>query len=303
MTGDVKVEQSLLDSYLMEPQLIEASLIAEPDPQKEHGVRTPRAEPAAHLLGTGTPKILPTRAGPSTLLQFGDDKVLIDCGAGATERLVRLGVDPASLTHLLITHHHLDHNAELAWLMLSPWVDRTRQGCPVIVGPPGTAMFVNRLLAAYDYDIRTRERFGILPDTLAPRVLEVADGREFGGDGWRAVSFRVDHDPVDQAFGYRFDWTGGSLAISGDTAPCENLIDHCRGVDVLIHEALYPGFGFPAYHTTVDQVGKVAADAGAGHLVLTHLIPGHLPDEMWRHPVSRQFDGPITVGRDLLRVL
>ncbi|WP_458112156.1 MBL fold metallo-hydrolase [Arthrobacter sp. R1-13] len=304
MNSTVTNDESLLGAYLLNEPLITVQLVDGPRLQ-ESGFRQAEGittTPRGWLIGTGTPKILPTRAGPSTYVDMGSEKILVDCGAGATERLVRLGVDPSDLTHILITHHHLDHNAELAWLVLAPWVDRTRRSCPLIVGPPGTAAFVNRLLAAYDYDIRTRRTFGIAPETLDPRVLEVDDGTMLTGEGWSAVSFRVEHDPVDQAFGYRFDWENGSAAISGDTAPSPNLIRYCEDVDVLVHEALYPGFGFPAYHTTVHQLGEVASAARAKHLVLTHLIPGHLPDEMWRTPIARTYKGPITVGSDLMRI-
>lgn len=302
MSAPVHHDGSLLDQYLSSAQLIHAGLLDEL-PRRAPAQAGVPIEGKVWLIGTGTPKILPNRAGPSTFLEMGTDKVLVDCGTGATERLLRLGVDIADLTHIVITHHHLDHNAELAWLVLSPWVDRTRQGCPLIIGPPGTMAFVDRLLAAFDYDARTREPFGITPDSLRPRIFEVKDGTMFGGDGWGATAFRVDHQPVDQAFGYRFDWDRRSLAISGDTTPCQNLVAHCKGVDVLIHEALYPGFGFARYHTSVEQVGKVAASVEAGELVLTHLIPGHLPDELWHTAVARDFDRRIRVGHDLMRVV
>ncbi|MER3390846.1 MAG: MBL fold metallo-hydrolase [Microcella sp.] len=292
---------SIVESYLTQTPLLSSSQLTGDD-GFDHGRERDVVAPAAWLLGTGTPKVLPHRSGPANYLQLGAQRVLVDCGVGTTQRLVSLGAEPADITHIFITHHHLDHNAELASLLLSPWVDRLRDTCPVVVGPPGTAAFVDRLLGAFDYDVRTRQSLGYDLSLVRPRVVEVHDGLHVAVDTWSFTAFRVDHEPVDEAFGYRFDWQGGSVAFSGDTAPCDNLVEYCRGVDVLVHEALFPGYGIPRYHTTVDQVGAVATASGARHLVLTHLLPGHLPDEVWRHRIATAFDGPITVGSDLLRV-
>lgn len=294
----------VLRGYLESPQLV----LSRPAPTAIEARHRPTfqrqtTQVGAWLLGTGMTRVLPHRSGPANLLDFGDHRVVVDCGVGTTGRLLQLGVDSSTVTHIIITHLHLDHTLELASLLLSPWADRTRQEPPLVIGPPGTAKFVDRLLSAYDYDIRTRLPFGFSIGQLAPHVLEVEDGLQFDAADWKLHAFRVIHDPVDQAFGYRFDWDGGSVAFSGDTAPSENLIEACQGVDVLVHEALFPGYGFPTYHTTVDQLGEVATRAEAKHLVLTHLIPGHLPDEVWRARVARNFDGPITVGSDLLRLL
>ncbi|MGH3468728.1 MAG: MBL fold metallo-hydrolase, partial [Thermocrispum sp.] len=141
------------------------------------------------------------------------------------------------------------------------------------------------------------------PGELAPRVVEVEDSTTLHGDAWSATAFRVDHLPVDQAFGYRFDGGVNSVVISGDTAPCDNLIRHAQGADLLIHEVLYPGFGIPEYHTLSTDVGKVATRAAVKRLVLTHLIPGDLEDRVWLEDVQRDFEGPITVGHDLLNAL
>jgi len=253
------------------------------------------------LTGTGTPFPLPGRAGPSTLLQAGGELLLVDCGNSCAYQIQRLGFDWRQVTHIFITHHHVDHNADLAYFLLSGWMTG-RTTPPNVIGPPGTLEYVNRTLAAQDYDIRVRVPHGKDPEQLRVRVVEVEDGDRITSAGWRATAFRVDHMPVDQAFGYRFDAGGRSVVISGDTRPCDNLVKHAQGVDVLIHEAIYPGFGIPSYHTLAADVGKVAARARAKHLVLTHLLPGHLPDEQWLRDISPHYDGPVTVGQDLLEI-
>jgi ribonuclease Z len=151
--------------------------------------------------------------------------------------------------------------------------------------------------------VRVRIPHGYDFSRLAPPVVEIEDGTVIRGAGWSSTAFRVDHTPVDQAFGYRFDTERISVVISGDTKPCDNLIKRARDTDVLVHEAIYPGFGIPEYHTLSTDVGEVARRAGAKRLVLTHLIPGDLKDDRWLAHAQRNYDGPVIVGHDLLKVL
>lgn len=262
------------------------------------------AEVALWLTGTGTPIPHPERAGPSNYLRVGDQHILIDVGNGVAGRLAGLEVDLAQLTHVFITHHHVDHNADLAYVMLSPWLRRreTPYRPPVIFGPPGTREVVDRLLAAQELDMRYRVPHGFDPGQLTPPVVELEDGDRVGGAGWSCVPFRVEHDPVEHAFGFRFEIDDVVLVFSGDTRPCSAVTEHAMGADVLVHEALLPGFGIPEYHSSAADVGRIARTAGVSHLVLTHLIPGHLDDELWLREVTPEFQGRVTVGADLLRI-
>ena len=134
--------------------------------------------------------------------------------------------------------------------------------------------------------------------------------------------FRVDHDPVQPAVGYRFDFQGRSVVVSGDTKRSENLVAHARGADVLVHEALRsdlvkrasevagqtgrPRFAKLAgdiigYHTDVLDVAGVARDAGVGQLVLTHLVPAPsnvLTRRLFTRGIGDVYSGPVTVGED-----
>lgn len=258
------------------------------------------------LTGTGAPSVRSGRAGPSTTLQIDNAVILVDVGNGTGYQLSRLGIDLAELTHIFITHHHIDHNADLGFLLASPWIGRGRENGyrpPTILGPPGTFEHVRRVLAACDYDIRVRIPHGYLTTGMAPTVYEMTNGSTYHGEGWRATAFGVEHMPVDQALGFRFDTDGGSLVISGDTRPCENLLKYASNVDCLVHEAIWPGFGFPDYHTLSTDVGKVAEQAKARQLVLTHLLPGNVEDAGWLEHAVAEYNGPVTVGRDLLRVV
>ncbi|HEV8114764.1 MAG TPA: MBL fold metallo-hydrolase [Acidimicrobiales bacterium] len=139
-------------------------------------------------------------------------------------------------------------------------------------------------------------------------------------DDVRVTAILVEHAPVFPAFAYRFDTARGSIVFSGDTAPCPNLVSLAQGADILVHEVYDDArigevvaidtwearrrlHHMVTSHTPLSEVGKVAADAGVGRLVLTHFVPGDdvLPDEHWIAGVT-SFGGEVTVGHDLLEL-
>ncbi|HEX2048489.1 MAG TPA: MBL fold metallo-hydrolase [Acidimicrobiales bacterium] len=160
------------------------------------------------------------------------------------------------------------------------------------------------------------------PDRVAPDMEPVV----VDGDGdVRVTAVLVRHAPVFPAFAYRFDTPDGSVVLSGDTAPCPNLVRLAEGADVLVHEvfddhdadeepeadaddddaweAARRHHHMVTSHTPLGEVGRVAAEAGVRRLVLTHFIPGDdtLPDEHWTEGV-KDFDGDVVVGRDLMEL-
>jgi ribonuclease Z len=174
-------------------------------------------------------------------------------------------------------------------------------------------------MEAFAYDIRVRTSGEVLSrSALVPEVAEVEEGSTFREADWTLQAFRVEHEPVDQAFGYRIDADSASLAISGDTRYCENLVRHARDVDVLIHE-VYSRVGMArgrenattpearsrvdaiaGYHTPADDTGKAASHAHVKHLVLSHVIlgAGGSPEDIL-HDAAATYAGQVTVGSDL----
>lgn len=269
------------------------------------------------LLGTGFPVPDPRRRGPSQLVQVDGENFLVDCGSGVVLQLVRAGISPFDVHHVFITHHHSDHTIDLGHLVLTRWI--IGQNAPLhLWGPSGTRRYVDDLLRLHDYDIQVRREHQDQRPGPRVEVREIEPGVIYESPHVRISAFLVEHFPVEPAFGFRFDSAGRSVAISGDTRPCENLVAHCRGVDVLIHECtdvtrlpLNPGGGFPSrevqvarlasYHTLPDQVGKVAARAEVKTLVLSHLTHLTDPAELQR-VVAKDFAGRIVVGEDLMEV-
>src|SRR4029077_15068445 len=144
-------------------------------------------------------------------------------------------------------------------------------------------------------------------------VLQNDDGKVSAG--------LVRHPLVKQAYAYRFDAKDRSVVISGDTTYAPELAEFAKGADVLVHEVIYPP-GIEALvrrlpnatrlrdhllasHTVPEDVGKIAAQAGVGTLVLTHFVPGDDPsitDEQWTEAVRKHYSGRIVVGKDLLEI-
>jgi len=270
------------------------------------------------LLGTGMPWPNPLRAGPSQHLQLGDTSVVVDCGNGAARRMVEAGID-YNVDYVFITHMHSDHTIDLAHLLISGWIQYRKKPWR-IVGPAYTQEFVNRILHAFEEDIRIRRLFDrVGAEVMTPIVEEVGHGTVIEGDGWRATAIEVEHGYVKPALGFRFDSDGRAIVISGDTAPCDALIEASHGADVLVHEmtAGEPGRcdkhgpasqdltefrrRIAASHTCCHEVGKVAARADVRHLILSHLSP-RLDEPAVRSLIQQDFHSDLTFGHDLLTI-
>ena len=271
----------------------------------------------AILLGTGAPPPNPARRGPATLLAHGEERFLVNAGSGVGAQLVRAGLRPFDWPRIFITHHHSDHTIDLGHLLITRWI--VGQNAPLeVFGPAGTQSQIEKLLDYLDWDIEVRRRH--MHDRRPPtvRVIEIEEGKLLEVGGVTVSAFLVEHGPVRPAFGFRFDGGGRSVVVSGDTCPAENLVRWSHGADCLIHECCEmarttwsPGCGWPtredkvrdlaSYHTQPDQVGRVAAAAGAGKLVITHVMPGSVPAEL-AAAAAEHYRGPVVVGEDLLDV-
>jgi ribonuclease Z len=264
------------------------------------------------LLGTGYPRPDPERAGPATGVAIGDKLFLVDAGRGVVLRLAATEFPLKSVRAVFLTHLHSDHTAGLPDFFATSWIlDRNT---PLeLFGPTGTQDVSRALEKYFDADIHIRRDLveRLPPAGAAIQAHEVQEGVVYEDGEVRVTAFAVDHLPVEPAFGYRFDARGKSIVISGDTRPSKNLIRHAKGADILVHEAYLPEHFDRAdtpevaarlkhYHTSAEEAGEVAQQAGVKLLVLTHLVPGG-PEKTFLERAGKHFKRKIIVGRDLMR--
>lgn len=282
------------------------------------------------LCGTGSPMPNLDRAGPCNVIVAGEQVFIVDIGDGANEVLNIMGFNPAYFDGLLLTHFHSDHIDGMGPLMLFHWT-RGNSAAPFSVyGPTGVETVIEGFNAAYATDDTYRiAHHGeeVVPPSgggATPIPFEMTTDKVtvLEKDGLTITAFNVDHHPVLPAVGYRFDYRGRSVCISGDTAKSARLERACEGVDVLVHDALQPVmvqemqkameargntlaakifFDIQDYHASPEQAAESAQTAGAQKLVLSHLVPP-LPLE-YLYPAflgdaESRFDGEIIVGED-----
>jgi ribonuclease BN (tRNA processing enzyme) len=312
-----------------------AMAIAAPPALAQTGMSGSAAEQAQaalkHAKGT-TLVLLGTGGGPvpgrsrrmtSNVMLSNGAAYVLDCGLGVTSEFARTGIPFAALKSIFITHHHPDHNIEYGPLLVIGWV----QGVPLTVdafGPPPLKQMTEDFLRAYKTTIDFWAEDLKMKPLASIAVKEVsAAGPVMEDDNVKVRAIVVEHPPVTPALGYRFDFHDRSIAFSGDTTPLEAVADMAKGADVLVHEAMFvPAVekyirgqiakGRPvrfedfmahmkADHSPVEDVGRIAQEAGVKTLVLSHLTPAidSLGDDVWRAPAAKHFKGEIVVARDL----
>ncbi|MFZ4289115.1 MBL fold metallo-hydrolase [Variovorax sp. HJSM1_2] len=285
---------------------------------------TPTAQPWANgtrlvLLGTmAGPVLHPSRMMSSQAVFVNGRGFLVDCGYGTIARMTEMGMRLGELSHILVTHHHSDHTADYPALLNLAWILGIK-GQLGIYGPPPMLKMHQAALAVFeeDTDIRiaaTRRE----PVAKSFQVREVSSpGLVHEDSSVKITAALADHAPFEVALAYRFDTAERSIVISGDTAQSDAVARLARGADVLVHEAMYEPsieqmlakrpYVPPTLreflrkgHTSAEDAGRVAAQAGVKTLVLSHLLPGDEPvaDSVWIDQASKHFKGEIIVGRD-----
>jgi ribonuclease Z len=267
------------------------------------------------LLGTGCPPAVMNRFGPSILVEAGQQKFVFDAGRGALQRLTELGVRWQDVEGVFLTHLHSDHVVGFPDLWLTGWLIVPGRSVPLNVwGPRGTASMMGHLQQAYEYDVRIRiENDGASREGASIVVKEIREGVVYDKGGVKITAFEVDHPPVTPAFGYRIDYGGRSVVLSGDTRVSEPLIRQAQGVDLLVHEVFVPATleraGVPlarakniiAYHVTPEQAGEVFSRVKPKLAVYTHICMPSATDEDVLPATRKTYTGPLQLGEDLMR--
>lgn len=266
------------------------------------------------LLGTGSPIPVMDRFGPSILVEAGSEKLLFDCGRGCAQRLFQLQIPFAKLTVLFVTHLHSDHIVGIPDFWLTGWV-YGRQEPLHIWGPAGTGEMVSNLEKAYRFDIHIRRDVDEKLSATGVQLVsaDISEGVVYERNGVKVTVFNVDHGPVKPAFGYRVDYGGHSVVLSGDTRVSENLIRNAKDTDLLIHEVMdvetfrkiRPELterqiqAVKDHHTSPEDAGTVFARVKPKLAVYSHIAGGGKAEDVIA-ATRKTYSGPLEFGTDLM---
>jgi ribonuclease Z len=281
-------------------------------------------------LGTGSPQLGGSRMPVANAVIAGREFLILDAGEGASRTLGELGLPVERITGVFITHWHSDHFAGLGQILNQSWnADRNHE--IQVIGPEGVDRVIEGLQAMYRDDIRYRSIGDVEANDPAyalgtPVTVTIPDGESgtiaYERNGVVVRAFHVDHGHVKPAYGYRVEYNGKSVVVSGDTVASPLVAEAARGCDLLIHEAVNVRLmanaiaalrdlgnevdakraeGVIRYHADTIGVAKVAAEAKAGKLVLSHVIPATrnpLLNRLFISGMAEHYAGPIVVAED-----
>jgi len=284
------------------------------------------------FCGAGSPLPDPQRSGPCVAVIAGSTLLVVDAGSGGSRNLQRMGLGAGRIQAVLLTHFHSDHIDGLGELAMQRWVGAAHAEPLPVHGPPGVEQVVAGFNQAYqaDFGYRTAHHGAdIAPPSGAgsravPFELPAAgEQREiWNTNGLRVTVFPVVHEPAHPAVGYRFEYGGRTLVISGDTRKTDAVAEAARGADLLLHEALASHLvarltdaaeatgqtglakitrDIVDYHTTPVEAAEIAQTAGVKALVLYHIVPPLLvpgAEAAFLTGVDAAYGGPVTVARD-----
>lgn len=286
------------------------------------------------FCGTASPMGNSDRAQQCIAVLAGDKFFIVDSGARSTAKAVAAALPLGRLDGVLLTHFHSDHISSLGELHLQSWA-QGRSGLLPLYGARGIKQVADGFNMAYglDYGYRTAhhtERLmpsknaGFIPlrfDVPAQGSTEI-----YNQDGLRISAFKVPHEPIRPSVGFRFDYKGRSVVISGDTSKSAAIAAAAKNADVLIHEVLQmelveltsralAGAGRSAlgqividtldYHTSPVDAADIANQAEVSLLVFTHMAPAPnntLVENFFLHGVDEIRDDGVELAHDGMHI-
>jgi len=283
-----------------------------------------------YICGAGSPLPDPKRSGSCIGVLAGKTAFVFDAGTNGSQNLGPMGFPLDDAEEIFLTHLHSDHIDGLGQMLLGTWVNSGRTTPTIVSGPVGTAQVIDGFNMAYQIDstYRTAHHGADIANPASfgatAREIDLSGNSQivYDKDGVKITAFKVSHEPVSPAFGYRVDYKDRSVAISGDTAYDPNIATASKDVDVLFHEALNMDmvntmedaakangaeglakilFDIQDYHTSPVDAAKTAKAAGAKDLVLYHIVPMMPVDAMipmFVKGTADEFAGKITVSED-----
>ncbi|MBT7250599.1 MAG: MBL fold metallo-hydrolase [Rhodospirillaceae bacterium] len=280
------------------------------------------------ILGTGTPAPSLKRACSGYMIEADDDLIIMDHGPDAHRRLLESGKRATAVTHAFFTHLHYDHCLDYARLVLQRW-DMGAGEIPElqVFGPAPISRMTDQLFGddgVYGPDIAARVghqlsldiyelRGGVLPRAKpVPVVKEISAGDKVDGNGWTVTVAKASHvQPFLECHAYRLDSPDGSICYTGDSGSVsEDIIRLAENCDVLIHMTHFEAGTEPSPEYRAGcgahlDVAKVAARAGVGTLILSHVL-AHIDRpgirERLINEVTSEFSGRVIWAEDLMEI-
>jgi len=321
--------------------LVDANKIEDPNlifvdqeitiPQKDEPVveETEPSDFKVIMLGTGAPPP-DNRSGQSVLVDVNGLQLLFDAGRGVMTQLFAAGYSANDVDMTFITHLHSDHTVGLPDLFLTgllngPFGQRYRPF--EITGVEGTKAMMDYIKLAYSADINIRTNDGEIDDPSWHEIIATEfteDGVVYEKDGVTVTAFENYHgDAIKPSYGYRVDYDGRSVVISGDTKYCENVIEHAKGVDLLLHSAgmanedllkqnsalAEKAKTILGHHTPPEDLAKVLNQAQPKLAVLNHGViisiaankfPQPTLEDIAQRTKDYGYTGSLVIGRDLM---
>ena len=249
------------------------------------------------LCGTSSPIPAPGRAQACVAVETPEHLYIVDAGSGSAATANLSGVPMDKLRGILITHFHSDHISDIGDFNLNSWVAGRPEPLQII-GPTGVERIVDGFNMAYELDRGYRVAHHgaelLNPELGTLQSKTIAEGVIVDQDGLRITAFEVSHPPIEPAFGYRLDYGGRSVVISGDSLVTDKIVEISNGADVVLHDAmslqLMRGAAGMArtngntrvatvmqdiqdYHATTEDLNRLSSEAEIGQLALYHLVP------------------------------
>ena len=249
------------------------------------------------MCGTSSPLPAPGRAQACVAVETPDHLYIVDAGSGSAATANLVGIPTGKLRGILLTHFHSDHISDIGDFNLNSWV-AGRPAPLQIVGPEGVDRIVEGLNITYELDRAYRVAHHgaelLNPELGILQSRTINEGIIVDEDGLRITAFEVSHPPIDPAYGYRFDYGGRSVVISGDSLVTDKIVEISNGADVVLHDAmalqLVQGAENMArstgntrlatvlhdiqdYHATTRDLQRLVDEADIGQLALYHLVP------------------------------
>ena len=285
-----------------------------------------------YVCGSGSPMPDANRAGPCLAVLAGNQAFVFDAGSGSIRKLGRMGFPMPKIQAAFLTHLHSDHIDGLGELLLQAWVAGGRAAPLPVYGPAGTDQVIAGFNSAYTNDQGYRVAHHgaqiVQPGGFggAAQIITLADGTDsqvvYESSGVKITVIRVNHAPISPAFGYRIDYKGRSVALSGDTVYSPSFVAASKGADVMLHEALNKEMiavlgkklaergqaknaqimtDIQNYHASPEDAARSASEAGVQALVLYHMVPAppaRLIEPLFLGQASKLFKGTLKLAQD-----